>query len=99
MGVVRIIGEQVQPGWLRLTVSDDGRGIPEGDLARVFEPFFTTKFGRGGSGLGLHLAHHTATQVLDGMLAAYSVPGEGASFVLDLPCEAPSASSPAGETG
>lgn len=41
---------------LRVTVADNGCGIPEGNMMRLFEPFFTTK-GPGGSGLGLSLVH------------------------------------------
>ena len=38
-------------GGVELTVEDSGKGIAEGDLARVFEPFFTTKL----EGLGMGL--------------------------------------------
>lgn len=39
-----------------LEVSDDGTGIPPGDLEQIFEPFFTKKvMGRSGTGLGLAL--------------------------------------------
>ena len=39
-----------------LAVSDDGPGIPSGDLERIFEPFYSKKvMGRSGTGLGLAL--------------------------------------------
>ncbi len=41
---------------VRVTVSDDGAGIPAADRARVFEPFFTSHRERGGTGLGLPIA-------------------------------------------
>ena len=41
-------------GEVRLTVADNGHGIPEGHLHAIFEPFFTTK-GEDGTGLGLAL--------------------------------------------
>ena len=41
---------------LTLVVSDDGPGVPQGDMKRIFEPFFTTRRGEGGTGLGLSIA-------------------------------------------
>ncbi len=44
------------PG-VRISVIDDGPGITPELQSRVFEPFFTTRSERGGSGLGLSVAH------------------------------------------
>lgn len=67
---------------LLITVSDDGRGIPEPLQARVFAPLFTTR--PGGSGLGLS----TVRQVVEaagGDVRVHSAAGQGAAFVLRLP--------------
>jgi signal transduction histidine kinase len=40
---------------LRVTVADNGSGIPPGDLGKIFQPFFTSNK-EGGTGLGLWLA-------------------------------------------
>ncbi len=49
---------------LRISVRDDGPGIPEQDLERVFEPFFrlepSRNRGSGGAGLGLAIARNIA---------------------------------------
>ena len=45
----------------RVSVSDDGSGIPETVISRVFDPFFTTRLGEGGTGLGLSVAHGIVT--------------------------------------
>lgn len=68
----------------RVTVADDGPGIPADVLARIFEPFFTTK--ATGSGLGLAVVK----RIVDGHggeVRVTSTPGEGTTFILDLPLE------------
>lgn len=82
-------GEGGEPGYLSLSVSDDGLGMPPEVQRRVFEPFFTTKFGQGGSGLGLSIAHNLVQQVLGGRIELQSQAGIGTRFVLDLPLKAP----------
>lgn len=41
---------------VRITIADNGSGIPQSDLPRIFEPFYSTK-GDAGTGLGLWLSH------------------------------------------
>ncbi|MET4683288.1 sensor histidine kinase [Brevundimonas faecalis] len=53
--VVRITAHAA-PDQVRLTVSDNGPGVAEGDAERIFEPFFTTRRSEGGAGLGLSIA-------------------------------------------
>jgi two-component system, cell cycle sensor histidine kinase and response regulator CckA len=46
--------------YVMLTVSDDGLGISQQDLARIFEPFYTKKvMDRSGTGLGLAVVWNT----------------------------------------
>ena len=55
-------GHGVRSGdYVRISVEDSGRGIPEHLLGRVFEPFFTTKGERKGTGLGLAMVRLFAT--------------------------------------
>ncbi|MEJ6007662.1 GAF domain-containing sensor histidine kinase [Paucibacter sp. AS339] len=76
---------RLQEEVLHLHVVDDGIGMPPEVLAHVFDPFFTTQLGRGGSGLGLSVAHRIATTVLGGDLQALSTPEQGSRFVLRFP--------------
>lgn len=67
---------------VRITVSDDGPGIPPQLRETIFEPLFTTK--RNGTGLGLAIAQ----QIVDaheGEISVESEPGQGAAFHLLLP--------------
>jgi signal transduction histidine kinase len=83
-GTLRIVVRADRAHW-QLSFSDDGRGIPAEHLPHIFEPFFTTRRDHGGSGLGLHIVHHLVTQTLGGRIRCSSRPGEGTTFVLDLP--------------
>ncbi len=79
-----------------IAITDNGRGIAAGDLARIYDPFFTTRLGSGGSGLGLHVAHNIVTGVLGGHIEVTSGDA-GTTFTLHLPAVAPQAGTAAGE--
>ncbi len=73
-------------GTARITVVDDGAGIPRELLDRIFDPFFTTK--EVGSGMGLGLSTSFAiVRRHGGALRAESPPGGGAAFHIELPLE------------
>jgi two-component system NtrC family sensor kinase len=69
---------------VRVTVQDNGRGIPAADLRRVFHPFFTTKVGVRAAGLGLTHAAEIARRH-GGHIDVESELGVGSSFTVDLP--------------
>jgi signal transduction histidine kinase len=82
------IRTELLDGSVRITVADDGVGMPADVLRRAFDPFFTTKpFGRG-SGLGLPVARGLVESA-GGALWLESEPGAGTRAVIELP-EAPS---------
>jgi signal transduction histidine kinase len=74
-----------------IEVSDDGRGIPAGDLPHVFRPLYrgaTARHGATtGAGLGLAVAA-SLVQAMDGEIRVRSIEGEGTTFLLDLPAAA-----------
>jgi len=77
------------PSAVRLSVSDTGQGIGSADIDRIFDPFWTTKTPGEGSGLGLALVQAMVKDV-GGTLQVKSRPGEGTTFMIDLPLLDPS---------
>jgi signal transduction histidine kinase len=69
---------------VRVSVADEGTGIPADILPRIFEPFFTTKAGGQAAGLGLTTAADIAKQS-GGHLSVESEPDTGAVFRMWLP--------------
>jgi two-component system sensor histidine kinase BarA len=69
-------------------VSDTGRGIDEGDQARLFEPFEQADLGpsrsHGGTGLGLAICLKLA-EAMGGSITLDSAPGQGSTFRLKVP--------------
>ncbi|WP_031435415.1 sensor histidine kinase [Methylomarinum vadi] len=82
-------GKSNEPGFIRLNVDDNGNGIDPHTIQKIFDPFFTTRRGEGGMGLGLHISHHIAKEVLGANLNVTSSPERGTCFTLDMPLRAP----------
>jgi PAS domain S-box-containing protein len=83
---VRLNAERTLPlpegDYVRLSVRDEGLGIPEQHLTRIFEPFFSTK--ENARGLGLATCFLIARNH-DGFMTVDSAPGFGTTFYLYLP--------------
>ncbi len=88
------VGVADEPGWVTLSVSDHGPGIPAEARKKLFERFYRKEGGRergrGGSGLGL--------AIVDGVVSAHGgsvtitdTPGGGATFAVRLPAGRPGA--------
>lgn len=88
-GAVRAL-VRCDAGRVRLTVEDDGPGVPEDRAAELFEPFFTTR--PEGTGLGLALARAVAES--HGGAIRYARSGGVTRFEIELP-----QSHPGGELG
>ena len=72
-------------GKVRISVADNGVGIPPENLTRIFNHGFTTR--KGGHGFGLH-SSALAAKEMGGSLTVHSDgPGQGAAFTLELPRE------------
>lgn len=87
-GTVTVAYQTAPQGGLRLTVEDQGEGVPEGLRNRVFQPFFSAT--KGGTGLGLAVAHRIVEEHCGRIWVEDGEGGRGARFVVHLPeLEAP----------
>lgn len=77
-------GYDADAGAIRITVADNGPGIPGHLRARVFEPFFTTKPVGFGTGIGLAVSFGIV-EAHGGTLAVDCPPGGGTVFGITLP--------------
>ncbi len=73
-GELLVRTERVGVDEVRVTICDDGPGIPDRVVERIFEPFFTTKAPGVGTGLGLHISHNVIARH-GGRLEVESEPG------------------------
>jgi signal transduction histidine kinase len=91
------VGAEVRGNRVFFRVSDTGIGIPADAHRLIFDEFRqidgsnTRRYG--GSGLGLTLARQLA-RIMGGDIDVLSTPGEGATFIVDLPVDHPSAGQP-----
>lgn len=73
---------------VEVSVTDQGIGIPSGEIDRIFERFYRVDPARhrstGGTGLGLSIVKHVAA-THGGDIRVWSVEGQGSTFTLSLP--------------
>jgi signal transduction histidine kinase/pSer/pThr/pTyr-binding forkhead associated (FHA) protein len=81
VGVVTALDNE--EGWARITVIDNGVGIPAQRLLDIFKPFISTK-GAKGTGLGLAVSRKILREH-GGDILVQSQPGKGSRFILRLP--------------
>ncbi len=75
------------PDRVKISVRDNGVGIPPDHLTKIFNHGFTTK--KGGHGFGLHSGANAAKEMGGSLTARSDGPGKGAEFILELPATAP----------
>jgi two-component system cell cycle sensor histidine kinase/response regulator CckA len=68
--------------YVKISIEDEGPGIPEKDISKIFDPYFSTK--PKGSGLGLSISFSIITKH-EGIMTAESKPGEGTAIYIYLP--------------
>ncbi|MFC2173460.1 ATP-binding protein [Acidobacteriota bacterium] len=92
-GNIRVIGENIHlkndlvvhlkaGNYIKITIIDQGAGIPDKDISKIFDPYFSTK--KAGVGLGLASAY-SIIQKHEGYIAVDTEVGRGSSFSVFLP--------------
>ncbi len=93
-GILRVMAENIDLAtpsvslglragrWVKISIQDQGIGIPEEYVKKIFDPYFTTK--PKGSGLGLATAY-SIIKNHGGLIGVDSNPGEGSTFTICLP--------------
>jgi signal transduction histidine kinase len=83
-----MVSAESLPGYVKVSVVDDGIGIPEKDIPQVFERFFQVESHltrhHGGMGLGLFVAK-VMTELHSGQIWVESIEGKGSNFSFLLP--------------
>lgn len=84
---VNVVGEATGYDMIRITVSDQGNGVPESFLPRLFDRFSqadsVSRHSRSGTGLGLAICRELA-ELMEGEVGYYY--RAGAHFWIELPC-------------
>lgn len=75
--------EPGRPGFVSLSVQDNGVGILPENLTKIFAPSFTRR--HDGDGFGLHAAANAATEMKSTLTAHSEGYGRGATFTLEMP--------------
>jgi two-component system sensor histidine kinase SenX3 len=87
-GSTVVVAAKANQGMVDIIVTDQGIGIPAGEIERIFERFYRVDPARhrstGGTGLGLSIVKHVAASH-GGEIKVSSVEGQGSSFTLTLP--------------
>lgn len=70
---------------IKITIADNGKGIPEKIQSKIFDHLFTTKQVGQGTGLGLAIARQIIVERHQGTLDVDSQVGEGTVFAIEIP--------------
>ena len=96
-GTINILAENVIHGpadrpslkdgkYVKLSIKDQGAGIPPENLSKIFDPYFSTKEMGSQKGMGLGLAiSHSIIKNHGGFIVAESIVGNGSTFHIYLP--------------
>ncbi|OKH54706.1 hypothetical protein NIES2101_05920 [Calothrix sp. HK-06] len=85
--VITIRTSVINTWGVKITIADNGCGIPEEIKQRIFDPFFTTKPVGKGTGMGMSISYQIITDKHHGKLECFSVLGQGTEFCIQIPIQ------------
>ncbi len=83
-GMIEIYTE-LESGWIRVSIRDDGQGIAAEDRDKIFQPYYTTK--ETGTGLGLFVCKNIIEQTYQGRIELMSSLDDGTTIRVSLTCD------------
>ncbi|MBE8997993.1 AAA family ATPase [Nostoc sp. LEGE 12447] len=83
---IAIRTQLVNPDLVAIFIRDDGVGMSDNIRQKIFDPFFTTKPVGQGTGLGLSITYQIVVDKHHGTIECISAPGQGAEFIIQIPC-------------
>jgi PAS domain S-box-containing protein len=84
-GAIAIATQIKNAGWVAISITDNGSGIPHAIQTKLFDPFFTTKAIGSGTGLGLSISYQIIIEQHGGKLSCTSSPENGTTFLIEIP--------------
>ncbi len=84
-GTITITTELSDQGWVKIAITDTGKGMTLETQKQLFDPFFTTKPVGKGTGLGMSISHQIITQTHGGTLEVDSRLGQDTTLTLYIP--------------
>lgn len=84
--VIAIRTQLVNPDLVAIFIRDNGVGMSDSVRQKIFDPFFTTKPVGQGTGLGLSITYQIVVDKHHGTIECISAPGQGAEFIIQIPC-------------
>ena len=81
--IFMVINDDLSSDYIKITINDNGGGVPNDIRGRIFEPFFTTKKAGHGTGLGLSLSCGLISEA-GGDINVENI-ADGAQFTITLP--------------
>lgn len=89
-----VVRTRSEDGWVRISISDNGRGIQPEHRERIFAPGFTTKPVGVGTGLGLTITREIVVDTHKGEIGFETEVGAGTTFHVRIPVEHPGSGRP-----
>ncbi|QLE58836.1 GAF domain-containing sensor histidine kinase [Nostoc sp. TCL26-01] len=84
---IKICTKFLEDQTIRISIADNGCGIPQEMRSQIFEPFFTTKEPGQGTGLGLSISYQIVVEQHGGQIKCISEPGQGCEIYIEIPIQ------------